>query len=819
MEKRQVRRLAIASVVVTGLMVLLLVACQQPTTLPDTYMVLYDGNGNTSGDAPIDAIGYEPGKTVIVLGNGGNLEKAGYEFGAWNTASDGSGVTYAPGQTFVMGLADVTLYAQWTSVYTVTYNGNGAGSGSVPVDDTPYAAGSIVTVLGNTGDLEKAGYSFAGWNTAAGGGGITYSPGQRFVLSAAHVTLYALWTENPTSAVTYDGNGPDSGDAPVDKTNYEPGQLVTVLGNTGNLVRAGFSFAGWNLASDGSSASYVAGQTFLMGQTDVTLYAQWVPTYNVTYDGNGADSGSVPVDETRYPPGSVVTVLGNTGSLNRDGYAFAGWNSASDGSGASYAAGQTFVIGSADVTLYARWVLVYTVTYDGNGADSGNPPVDATEYVAGSLVAVLGPGSLDRSAKLFGAWNTAADGLAEQYAPGDIIAMGSGDITLYAQWVPDPAKIEATDGADDDLFGLSVSISGDYAIVGAPFDDDNGSASGSAYVFRRTGIDSWDSGTKLTASDGMAHDHFGYAVSISGEYAIVGSPCDYDAEEGCGSAYVFRRTGINSWDSGTKLVAPDADINNSFGHSVSVAGEYAVIGTPGDDDNGGDSGAAYVFHRTGTSSWGPGTKLIALDGTLGDEFGRSVSIHGSYAIIGAPHDDDYGLSSGSAYVFRRTATNTWDSGTKLTAFDAAGHDFFGESVSIFSDYVIIGASGDDDNGGDSGAAYVFHRTGTNAWDSGTKLIALDGARDDGFGRSVSVHGDYAIIGMPHDDDNGDGSGAAYMFHRSAGDTWDSGTKLIASEAAAQGFFGASVSIFGDYAIVGAPGDSQPGAAYTMVVAP
>ena len=216
----------------------------------------------------------------------------------------------------------------------------------------------------------------------------------------------------------------------------------------------------------------------------------------------------------------------------------------------------------------------------------------------------------------------------------------------------DFAKILASDGAVSDLFGQSVAISGDYAIVGALGDDDNGSASGSAYVFRRTGANTWDSGTKILAADGAENDYFGYSVAISGYYAIVGARFDDDNGSQSGSAYVFRRTGTNTWDSGTKILASDGAENDYFGISVAISGDYAIVGAYLDDDNGSGSGSAYVFRRTGTNTntWDSGTKVLASDGAADDWFGYSVAISGDYAIVGAYRDDDNGSESGSAYI-------------------------------------------------------------------------------------------------------------------------------------------------------------------------
>ena len=291
-----------------------------------------------------------------MLGNTGTLVKTGYTFAGWNTQANGAGTTYTQSQTFTMGAANVTLYAKWTANnYTVTYNGNGSTGGSAPIDSTNYQIGQTVTVLG-TGTLVKTGYTFAGWNTQASGAGTTYTQSQTFTMGAANVTLYAKWTAN-NYTVTYNGNGSTGGSAPIDSTNYQIGQTVTVLG-TGTLVKTGYTFAGWNTQASGAGTTYTQSQTFTMGAANVTLYAKWTanPTFTVTYDGNGADGGVVPIDSANYEQGATVTVSGNTGTLVKTGYSFAGWNTQADGFGTTYTQSQTFTMGAANVTLYAKWM-------------------------------------------------------------------------------------------------------------------------------------------------------------------------------------------------------------------------------------------------------------------------------------------------------------------------------------------------------------------------------------------------------------------------------------------------------------------------------
>ena len=224
-------------------------------------------------------------------------------------------------------------------------------------------------------------------------------------------------------------------------------------------------------------------------------------------------------------------------------------------------------------------------------------------------------------------------------------------ITVDPLIVNQEAKLTANDAATNDFFGTSVAISGDSVVVGANLDDDGGSASGSAYVFTRSGT-VWSQQAKLTASDAAAFDQFGTSVAISGDSVVVGANFDDDGGSDSGSAYVFTRSGT-VWSQQAKLTANDAAAGDAFGISVSISGDSVVVGAPSDDDGGSGSGSAYVFTRSGTE-WSQQEKLTASDAAESDRFGISVAISGDSVVVGANLDDDGGSDSGSAYVFTRS---------------------------------------------------------------------------------------------------------------------------------------------------------------------
>jgi hypothetical protein len=264
-------------------------------------------------------------------------------------------------------------------------------------------------------------------------------------------------------------------------------------------------------------------------------------------------------------------------------------------------------------------------------------------------------------------------------------------------WVPE-MRLIPSDVAAQDYFGTAVAVSVDRTVIGAPGDDDQGSSSGSAYVYRLQGT-TWIPETKLHSfSGGDAGDEFGNAVSMTADRIAVGAHND----AGGGSVYVYRLQG-SSWLPEAKLVAPDRATGDNFGVSVCLAGDLLAVGADQDDDAGSNSGSAYVFRREGTS-WLFEAKLTAPDGAAEDRFGASVSVSGDRLMVGAQQDDDCGLDSGSTYVFARNTAGQWILYTKLAPPAAQPSDRFGWSVALSNGVGVATAPG---RGGYSGAAYIF----------------------------------------------------------------------------------------------------------------
>ena len=302
----------------------------------------------------------------------------------------------------------------------------------------------------------------------------------------------------------------------------------------------------------------------------------------------------------------------------------------------------------------------------------------------------------------------------------------------------------------------------------------------------------WKEQQKIVSSDVEEKDFFGCSVAIDGDYAIIGANQDDFSQWKNGSAYIFKRNG-ETWTEQVKLTASDEEPRDYFGSSVDIKGEYAAIGAFGDDNIWDEGGSVYVFKRDG-DIWTEQAKLTASDENSKDWFGYSVSLDNNYLIIGA--GQLWTSRNGAAYVFKRDG-DIWTEQAKLTASDGESHDAFGISVSIDGDYALIGADGNEDNENNSGSAYIFKRNG-ETWTEQVKLTASDAEEWDRFGCSVSLDGDYAIIGANGHED----TGAVYIFKRTD-NSWVEQTKIFASDIQGSGNFGVSVSIDGDTILVGA----------------
>jgi hypothetical protein len=301
-------------------------------------------------------------------------------------------------------------------------------------------------------------------------------------------------------------------------------------------------------------------------------------------------------------------------------------------------------------------------------------------------------------------------------------------------------------------------------------------------------------------------DHFGACVSISGNYAIVGTYLDdVGANLDQGSASIYQYNG-SRWVLMQKLTDPTGAGNDYFGSSVFISGNYAIVGAFGDDASSIiDQGSASIYQYNG-SSWVLMQKLTDVTGAASDGFGNSVSISGNYAIVGAALDDVSAIDQGSTSIYRYNGSN-WVLMQKLTDPAGAGNDNFGISVSISGNYIIVGAYLDNVNANtDQGSASIYQYNGST-WVLMQQLTDATGAATDYFGISVSISGNYAIVGAYSDDVGANtfqGSASIYQYN---GSSWVLMLKLTDANGASGDLFGICVSISGSYAIVGAYGDN------------
>jgi len=347
---------------------------------------------------------------------------------------------------------------------------------------------------------------------------------------------------------------------------------------------------------------------------------------------------------------------------------------------------------------------------------------------------------------------------------------------------------DATKGSQ---FAGALAIDGTRLLVGSRYGYVGSVYTGTAYIFERSGT-TWSQQQKLTASDGVKNDNFGWFLDLDGDVALVGA---FEKNNDVGAAYFFERNSSGVWKQVKKAV-PSGSGNHHFGAGVSTDSKTAVVGSYLTNNM---RGLSYVYSRSGTT-WSSVQTLTASDGTSYDQFGVSSDVEGDTIVVGAVVDDHKAIDAGSVYVYMRSGT-AWSQTQKLTANDALIYAQFGRTVSLDGDSLLVGAKQDYNY---SGAAYVFTRSGT-VWSPQAKLTAPDRTKNDYFSLGLDLDGDTAIIGSPWDDDRGSASGSAYIYNRS-GTAWSLMGKLTASDGDSSDFYGEAVAISGMNAAVGARGD-------------
>ncbi|MDP8266931.1 MAG: FG-GAP repeat protein [Candidatus Aceula meridiana] len=336
-------------------------------------------------------------------------------------------------------------------------------------------------------------------------------------------------------------------------------------------------------------------------------------------------------------------------------------------------------------------------------------------------------------------------------------------------------------GDQGSRMGCSVSISGDYFVVGAPQDNIIGISSGSARIYEHESGTGWVCVKQLVPCDGGNGDSFGTSVAIFGDYAIVGAYHD-DGIHGyrSGSAYIYERNGSGNWNFISKLFASDGETNDEFGTTVAISGDYAIVGAPAKNLW---HGAIYVFKRDALGNWSEDAKLLS-GSSMDMVLGSSISISGDYVAAGVASGVDKVIiykRSAAVWALHSQITDLWNSYTHLRC-------------AISGDYLIVGTPFGMNGGNPHGAAYIYKRNGTE-WIAQTTFLPNSG--DDNFGQSVFISGNYAIVG----------SREASIFARHV-ENWHEVTRQ--STDFPGDMFGSSVSLSEKHFVAGAPHDWASG---------
>lgn len=398
---------------------------------------------------------------------------------------------------------------------------------------------------------------------------------------------------------------------------------------------------------------------------------------------------------------------------------------------------------------------------------------------------------------------------------------------LYAQeW-----RIRDVNGHDYDYFGKSVDIDGTYCIAGVPNENLHATNPEAAFIFHYEGGD-WNQQKKLTDPEDDGYDDFGDAVAIYGTTCVVGVPYKHlnNSNEGCVFLFDRDQGGADNWGLAKKIVANDHDLGDQFGSAVALYGDYLVVGSPYDwQDGTHGGGSVYIFERNygGVNNWGQIKKLRPPSGyeDSSQNFGCSVDVYGDYVIVGAK---DYG-GHGQAFLFYRNqgGADNWGLVKALIGHDTNAADAFGYSVTVWGDYAAVGANNHEENyaGTDynCGSVYVFYRNqgGADNWGEVSQLFPLELNVAAQFGNAVSIYNQFLVVGAPRDHDPSGGElGYIYSFQVQADHTWNFVTKHN-SNTHVPDRYAYSVAISDVYAISGVPydnvyeGATDIGSAYVM----
>ncbi|MEM1327994.1 MAG: T9SS type A sorting domain-containing protein [Bacteroidota bacterium] len=352
-------------------------------------------------------------------------------------------------------------------------------------------------------------------------------------------------------------------------------------------------------------------------------------------------------------------------------------------------------------------------------------------------------------------------------------------------------------------FGTSVAVTDRYALVGAyRKQTGSGVTTGAAYLYERVGS-AWQLLKELIPADAQSGDGFGFSVDLTNDYALIGAWGS--GVDGRGAAYLFHRNegGDNNWGEVQKLQADNISANDRFGYSVALEDNRALIGAyqKGQTDDAGfplfNTGAAYLFEQNSNGRWTEIAQFFAPDFAEDDNFGISVDLENRYVLIGA---DGKNSGAGAVYLFENQSDSDWMFLQKLEASNPKTNSFFGWSLNINFERIAIGAFGEDEQ---TGAVYIFNRNMDNQWQQ-TQRLSVESA-DDAFGISVNMYTDYLLIGAHQrvNEMTNEASGAAYLFLEDSEQQWQPLQTIQPWDTAAEDGFGISLALTEQHALIGA----------------
>lgn len=409
--------------------------------------------------------------------------------------------------------------------------------------------------------------------------------------------------------------------------------------------------------------------------------------------------------------------------------------------------------------------------------------------------------------------------------------------SVSAQYANQLQKITACDRFQNEQFGYSTSLSENYMIVGSvdegTLSQSGASSEGAAYIFKRSTNNEWVEIQKIVANDRKEDDHYGGSVAISDNYAFVGSSGqDFDSQSSnkmtfAGAVYVYKRHANGQWIQQQKLVPADRERNASFGNSITISDKYLIIGAanestdPSNTQSFPSSGAVYIYEKDSNGNWYETQKLIASDRATSAYFGHCMSISGDRIAVGAywaktdANNENSLKTAGAVYIYDKNAEGYWEETQKIVPNDRAKYDFFGFSVAIDGDNLLVGSYRKWKNGdGIVGAAYLYKLDDNGNWIETQKLEASDGGKLDSFGRTVALNGNIAIVGASgdYDDKNGNNplleAGSVYVFTTDDCKNWRQVQKFTANVRGYSAGFGSNLSLYGNHLLIGAPDESR-----------